>query len=50
MAPAPARRATAAGIVEVEVHIPAIGVTPELRKLTRLAAASDIANERVLLR
>lgn len=33
----------AAGIVEVEVHLPAIGVTPELRKLIRLAAASDIA-------
>jgi len=33
----------AAGIVEVEVHVPAIGVTPELRKLLRLAAASDIA-------
>jgi GNAT superfamily N-acetyltransferase len=33
----------AAGTVEVEVHLPAIGVTPELRKLIRLAAASDIA-------
>ncbi|MDQ5833643.1 MAG: GNAT family N-acetyltransferase [Actinomycetota bacterium] len=33
----------AAGIVEVEVHLPALGVTPELRKLIRLAAASDIA-------
>jgi UTP--glucose-1-phosphate uridylyltransferase len=33
----------AAGIVEVEVHLPAIGVSPELRKLIRLAAASDIA-------
>ena len=34
---------SAAGTVEVEVHLPAIGVTPELRKLIRLAAASDIA-------
>lgn len=33
----------AAGIVDVEVHLPAIGVTRELRKLMRLAAASDIA-------
>jgi GNAT superfamily N-acetyltransferase len=33
----------AAGTVEVEVHLPAIGVSPELRKLIRLAAASDIA-------
>jgi GNAT superfamily N-acetyltransferase len=33
----------AAGTVEVEIHLPAIGVTPELRKLIRLAAASDIA-------
>jgi GNAT superfamily N-acetyltransferase len=33
----------ASGTVEVEVHLPAIGVTPELRKLIRLAAASDIA-------
>jgi GNAT superfamily N-acetyltransferase len=33
----------AAETVEVEVHLPAIGVNPELRKLIRLAAASDIA-------
>jgi GNAT superfamily N-acetyltransferase len=33
----------AAGTVRVEVHLPAIGVSPELRKLIRLAAASDIA-------
>ncbi|HEX2310375.1 MAG TPA: GNAT family N-acetyltransferase [Vicinamibacterales bacterium] len=33
----------ASGTVEVEVHLPAIGVSPELRKLIRLAAASDIA-------
>ncbi len=33
----------AAGTVEVEVHLPAIGVSPELRKLIRLAAASDVA-------
>ena len=33
----------AAGAVEVEVHLPAIGVSPELRKLIRLAAASDMA-------
>jgi hypothetical protein len=33
----------ASGTVEVEVHLPPIGVTPELRKLIRLAAASDIA-------
>ena len=33
----------ASGTVAVEVHLPAIGVTPELRKLIRLAAASDIA-------
>ena len=33
----------AAGAVEVEVHLPAIGVSPELRKLIRLAAASYIA-------
>lgn len=33
----------ASATVEVEVHLPAIGVTPELRKLIRLAAASDIA-------
>ena len=33
----------AAGAVEVEVHLPAIGVSPELRKLIRLAAASDVA-------
>jgi RimJ/RimL family protein N-acetyltransferase len=33
----------AAGAVEVEVHLPAIGVSPELRKLIRLAAASDTA-------
>ena len=33
----------AAGTVEVEVHLPAIGVSPELRKLIRLAAASDMA-------
>ena len=33
----------AAGTVEVEVHLPAIGVSPELRKLIRLAAASNIA-------
>lgn len=33
----------ASGSVAVEVHLPAIGVTPELRKLIRLAAASDIA-------
>jgi GNAT superfamily N-acetyltransferase len=33
----------AAGTVEVEVHLPALGVSPELRKLIRLAAASDIA-------
>jgi GNAT superfamily N-acetyltransferase len=33
----------AAGSVEVEVHLPAIGVSPELRKLIRLAAASEIA-------
>jgi GNAT superfamily N-acetyltransferase len=33
----------ASGIVAVEVHLPAIGASPELRKLLRLAAASDIA-------
>jgi GNAT superfamily N-acetyltransferase len=33
----------AAGTVEVEVHLPAIGVSPELRKLIRLAAASDVS-------
>ena len=33
----------AAGAVEVEVHLPAIGVSPELRKLIRLAAASEMA-------
>ena len=33
----------AAGAVEVEVHLPAIGVSPELRKLVRLAAASHMA-------
>jgi GNAT superfamily N-acetyltransferase len=33
----------AAGTVEVEVHLPAIGVSPELRKLIRIAAASDVA-------
>jgi hypothetical protein len=33
----------ASGPVEVEIHLLAIGVTPELRKLIRLAAASDIA-------
>ena len=33
----------ASGAVEVEVHLPAIGVTPELRKLIRLAAASHVA-------
>jgi RimJ/RimL family protein N-acetyltransferase len=32
-----------AGAVEVEVHLPAIGVSPELRKLIRLAAASEMA-------
>jgi GNAT superfamily N-acetyltransferase len=31
----------AAGTVEVELHLPAIGVSPELRKLIRLAAASE---------
>jgi GNAT superfamily N-acetyltransferase len=31
----------AAGTVEVEVRIPAVGVGPALRKLIRLAAASD---------
>ncbi len=33
----------AAGAVEVEVHLPPIGVSPELRKLIRLAAASEMA-------
>jgi GNAT superfamily N-acetyltransferase len=33
----------AAGTVEVEVHLPSIGVSPELRKLIRIAAASDVA-------
>lgn len=33
----------AAGTVEVEVRIPAVGVGPALRKLIRIAAASDIA-------
>jgi GNAT superfamily N-acetyltransferase len=33
----------AAGSVEVEVHLPAFGVSPELRKLIRIAAASDVA-------
>ena len=33
----------AAGAVEVEVDLPAIGISPELRKLVRLAAASEMA-------
>jgi GNAT superfamily N-acetyltransferase len=33
----------AAGTVEVEVRVPAVGVDPALRKLIRLAAARDIA-------
>lgn len=33
----------AGGTVEVEVRIPAVGVGPALRKLIRIAAASDIA-------
>ena len=34
----------AAGAVEVEVHLPAIGVSPELRKLIRLAASERHGN------